>query len=137
MASQAEVAVRNGQHLAINRTMRLMPRRASLAQGSMFKDFLAALLPVATGARLVQARHGQAPAWFENVAAMRIVTLHAAHLFLQHRMVLRQGKLALDISMTSETGLRAAPWVDDKLSSGRFHVPAGWPVASFTTVVTS
>ena len=100
----------------------------------MFKHHGPGLLAVALGATFVLAGHGQATLGFEDVAAVRIVALHAIHPSFDNRMMLRQMKLAFNVQVTLETGSRILPGIDDEsgLAAG-LDVFAAGAVAGFAT----
>jgi hypothetical protein len=93
VAFQAEVRIALGEHLPIYRTMRLMTGRATLPQRFMLEHKRPGLLAMATAAIFIQARHRRPTGRFENVPAMRIVTLHTIHPPFEHGMPLRQMEL--------------------------------------------
>jgi len=130
---QAKVVVALDEHLRIHRTMRLMARRAAIAQRLMLEGMRPGLFAVALGAPLVQPRHRQPPGGFHNVKPVRIVALRAIHVPLRHRMVLRQIELRVRFQMTCETRRGIAAGIDDELPASAPHgrVPAARTVARF------
>jgi hypothetical protein len=129
VTAQAQVWIWLDQHLAIDRTVRLMTGRASFAHGLVFKDKPPRLLAMAGGALLVQPRHGKTTRGLHNVGPMRIVALNAMHLPFEHWMMLRQAELGVDIEVTGEARLRFAPRIDDEPWPAQSHMLASRPVA--------
>src|SRR5690349_19317235 len=72
------------------------------------------LLAVAARTRLIQPRHRQPAACFENVAPMGIMALGAIDLFLDQRVVLRQPKLCFHGAMAFKTRRRIFAGIDDE-----------------------
>jgi hypothetical protein len=97
--------------------MRLVARRAAFAQSFVLKDETAGLLAMATRALFVQSRHGQAARRFHDIAAMRIVALHAVHLPFANGMMLGQVEVSVNFEMTCEARLRIPARVDDEFAS--------------------
>ena len=54
---------------------------------------------------------------FEDVAAMRVMALHAIHLFLRHRVVLGKLKFRLLLAMALETSRGVFAGIDDEFAS--------------------
>jgi hypothetical protein len=117
VAFQAQVRIALDEHLAINRPVRVVAHRATFTHRFVFEHKWPRLLAMTLRAGLVQARHRQAPCPFENVAAMRIMALHAVHSIFQHRMVLRQFEFSVRLQMTLKTGIRRFPGIDDELAA--------------------
>ena len=72
--------------------MRRVADGASLAQRLVFEHKRARLLPMTLCARLVEPRHRQATRRFHDVAAVRVVALHAIHPPFNHRVMLREAE---------------------------------------------
>jgi len=83
--------------------MRRVTHRTTLPQRGVLENKRPGLLAVTLRARLVSARHRQAAGRLQNVAAMRVMTLRAAHVLFDKRMMLRQMKLCFGLAMTLET----------------------------------
>ena len=90
VTTQTEIGVALREELGVDGPVRIVTRHATLAQGGVLKDKRPRLFTVTWRAGLITARHGQAARRLHYVRAMGIVTLHAAHLLLQHRVVLWQ-----------------------------------------------
>ena len=133
VAAQTEVDVPLGQQLCVDRAVRVMAGGAALTQSGMFEDEGPRLLAVTCRTPLIESGHRQPSSRFENVTAMRIMTLRAVHFVFEQRMVLRQPEFSLDRPVTFETRLRVLPRIDDRLASTAppQHVQAGRPVAGF------
>src|ERR1700722_13126454 len=80
---------------------------------------------------LIRGGHRQSARRLHDVHPVRIVALHAVHLPLEHRMMLRKVKSRLRLDMTLETGLGVLAGIDDKLpaSAACGHVLARRAVA--------
>jgi hypothetical protein len=101
----------------------------------MLKDNGPRLLTVALSTGLIQTRHRQPASQFMDVAAMRVVALHAVHLPLQHRVVLRKLKLLLLLAMALETSRGVFAGIDDELApaAAARDVQARRPVTRLAT----
>jgi hypothetical protein len=75
---------------------------ATFAQRRVLEDKGPGLLAMALRTRFIGAGHCQATSGFENVAAMRVMALGAAHVLLDQRMMLWQMKLGLRLPVTLE-----------------------------------
>lgn len=91
---------------------------------------------VALRATLILRCHREATGRFENVAAVRIVAIHAIHVAFEDGMMLRQIKFGVDIQMTLKTGLGIFAGVDDEFrrAAGPDVFAAG-TVAGFATAL--
>jgi hypothetical protein len=74
------------------------------------------LLPMALGAALGFARHGQAARGFKNISAMRVVALNAIHPALKNGMVLGQMEFRFGLEVAPETGRGLLGRVHDKFA---------------------
>ena len=72
----------------------------------MLEDKWPGLVAMALRATFVLPRHGQPARRFHDVAAVRIMALHAVHVPFDNRMMLRQIKFGVDVEMTLKTGRR-------------------------------
>jgi hypothetical protein len=100
----------------------------------MREDKRTRLRQVALRATLILPRHGQSTRGLQNVAAMRIVTLHTIHMPLNDGVMLREGELRVRIQMTLKTRLWILSGVDDELrgtTGANVFTPGA--VAGFTT----
>jgi hypothetical protein len=102
----------------------------------MLKNKGPGLVLMALGAALVLLRHSQAASRFENVPAMRIMTVNATHVAFDDRVVLREIELALNVQMTLKTRLGVSAGIDNELSptAGTDVFTAG-TVAGFTAAL--
>ena len=80
----------------------------------MFKDERAGLIAMTLRAAFTGPRHGQAAGGFEDVAAVRIVAVHAIHPPFNDRMMLGQVKFSMRIEMALKTGGGVVARVDDE-----------------------
>lgn len=111
MAFQAKIQIALNQQLSIHRTMRIMANRAALAHSLMFEHKGPGLFAMTLRAVFVEPCHRQTArrarlgcdGRLENVAPMRIMALHAIHLPLDHRMMLRHSKFCFRLQMALET----------------------------------
>lgn len=132
MALQAGGLIAIDQHLGVDRPVRLMTRRATLADGLVLEHKRAALRGVTFPAG-VDLRDLRRPAADHSRALVRIVTVRAAHFALDHRMVGRQGEGGPFVEMALEAGFRRFPRVDDGAGGTTgFLVDAARTVAGFT-----
>ncbi len=112
--------------------MRIVADGAALAQRVVFENHRAGLLAMTLRAAFVPAGHGQSARGFEDVPAMRIVTLHTTHASLQDGMMLRQMKLTLDFDVALETSGRILARIDDEFGPATgLDVFAAGAVAGF------
>jgi len=132
VAAQAKVRVALDEHFLIDRAMRIVANDAALTHRRMFKDEWPRLVAMTLRATFILPRHGQSARRLENVAAMRVMALHAAHVAFDDRMMLRQIKLRVDVEMTLKAGSRIFARVDDEISAAAgLDVFAARPVAGF------
>jgi len=137
VTTQAEVRVALGEHLLIDRAVWVMASRAALAQGLVLEHKRARLLAMTWRATFVLPGHGQPAVRFENVAPVRIMTLHATHVSFDDRMMLRQIESGLNIQMALETGRRVIARIDDEFCvAAGFDVFAAGTVAGFASGLT-
>lgn len=114
VAFQAEVHVAFHQHLGVDRTVRRMTNGATLAQSLMFIDNGLGLFTVALGTVFIEPCHRQTAVGFHDVRAMWVVALNAVHLILNHRMMLWQVELCMDLQMTIEACRRILARIDNE-----------------------
>ena len=94
-----------------------MANSAALPHRLVFKHDRTRLLPVALGAGLILARHGQTAGGLENIGPVRVVTLGATDPILHDRMMLGQVELGMNILMTLEAGAWVLARIDDELAA--------------------
>jgi hypothetical protein len=133
MAFKAEVQITLDEQLGVDAPMRAVADRAALPQRRMLKDEGPGLFPVTLSAGFAQPCHGQPAGRFVDVAAVRVMALHAIHLLLWHWVVLGEQELRLLLAMALETGRRVLPGVDDESASpaASGNMQAGRPMARF------
>src|ERR1051325_10007818 len=81
VAFQAKVVVAFDEELPIDRAVREMATGAALATRFMFENKRAALFAMTLRASLVESRHRKSAGRLHDVMAVRIVAIHAVHLF--------------------------------------------------------
>ncbi len=114
--------------------MGIVANGASFMHGFMLKDKRPGLVLVTLLAALVLSRHRQAARRFKNVAAVRIMAVHATHMAFKDGMMLRQIEFGLDIQMALEAGVRLFAGINDEVgrATGTDMFAAG-AVAGFAT----
>jgi len=117
MAFETKVRITLDQQLPIHRAMRVVTDGAAFPQRFMFKNKWPGLFAMTLGATLVEPRHGQAARPFENVAPVRIMTVHAIHPPLDDRMMLRQAEFGMGLKMALKTGGRIFSGIDNELAA--------------------
>jgi hypothetical protein len=117
MASQAKVRVGLDEHLFVDRTVRVVTSGATFAQRFVLEHHGPGLLAVTRGASLVEPRHRQPARGFENVAAVRVVALHAVHAAFGDGMMLRQIEFSVRLQMALKTRGRVFARIDDELAA--------------------
>ena len=133
VATQTKIIVRLEEQLAVNRSVRTMADRATLAHGFVLENKCARLFPMTFCAGLIQSRHRQSSGWFHDIASMWIMALHAAHPAFHEGMVLRQVELCMHLQMAIETNCRLLAGIHDELSpAGRLHMFTRGSMARFT-----
>jgi len=129
VAAQAKIRVALDEHFIIDRTVRIVTNDAAFAHSRMFKNKRACLVTVTLRTAFILPCHGQPAGRFENITAVRVVALHAAHVAFDDRMMLRQIKFRVNIEMTLETRRRVITRVDDEIGAA-----AGFDVFAARTV---
>ena len=104
MAFQAEIGVALDEHFLVHRTMGTMANRAALTHGVVFENKRAFLGRVAFSAGFIFAFETTSAATLDGVALVRVVALGAAHFSGEHRVAVRQAKLAALVEMALKTG---------------------------------
>jgi hypothetical protein len=115
MATQAKVGVIVDQQLFVYGTVRVMANGATLPHGLVLKDDGPSLGFVTTRATFILPGHRQAARRLEDVTPVRIMTIHAIHEALNHRMMLRQIKFPLHVEMALETRGGVFPGIDNQV----------------------
>lgn len=121
VTTQAEIWIGLHEHLLIDRTMRRVTRRATLAHRFMFENHALGLLAMTRGALFIHARHRETSRRFHDFETMRVMALHAVHFAFGHGMVLRKIELRVNFEMTGKTSLRIFAWIDDELPISSAH----------------
>ena len=119
---------------------------ATLAQRFMLVDKRAALLRVTLKASLIFAQERKAAGFeflldvcrraFNRDAFMYLMTIRAAHLAFEHRMMMRQCERGANFEVTLETGFRRLSWIYDGTGApARLHMQTPGSVARFAAHV--
>lgn len=95
--------------------VRRVTRDAALAQGLVSENVRLALLAVAVGARLVQARERETVLRFVYVETVCVMALSAVEFAFEDLVVMRQPELRVRLNVAGEAGLRRLAWIDDEL----------------------
>jgi hypothetical protein len=146
VALEAEIRVALREHPLVHRAVRRMATDAAFADCFVFEHERTALGGVALEAGFVVAEQRRAaalerlgqvrPAAFDGVTPVRVVTIGATDLALEHRMMVRQLESRAYFGVALETGGRRSSRIDDLISlAAALYVKAAWPVAGFTTHV--
>jgi hypothetical protein len=136
VATEAKVWVVGDEQLFVDGTVRIMTNRAAFAECFVFKDDGPRLRLVTLRATLILPRHGQAAFRLEDVAAVRIVAIHAIHVAFHNRMMLRQIEFSLHIEMALKTGRGIFSGIDDEANSAATpDMFAAWTVTGFTAAL--
>ena len=116
MAVQTERCVARDEHSLVDRAVRRMTDDAALAQRFVFEHERPALRGVTLETGFVSAEKSEATAFerllrigstaFDGLALVRVMTITAAHLAFEHRMVMRQLELRAHIQVTLKTSFR-------------------------------
>jgi len=117
VTAQAQIGIAGDQHLFIHRTVRVVTGGAAFTHRLVFKDERPRLLAMTLRTTFILPRHGQAAGRFENVAAVRVVAGHTAHVPFDDRMVLGQVEFRLDVEMTLKAGRGVLAGVDDEFGA--------------------
>lgn len=89
VTAQTEIRIGVDQHFPVYGSMRVVANRAAFPQCLVLEHDRPRLLLMTLRTALVKPRHRQASRGFENVAAMRVMTLHAVHMAFLDRVMLR------------------------------------------------
>ncbi len=146
MAFDTKRSVALIQETLVDGAVRRMADDATLAQRFMLVDKRAALLRVTLEAGLVFAQERKTAGFeflldicrraFNRDAFVYLMTIGAAHLAFEHRMVVRQLERRAHFQMTLETSLRIFPRIDDRVRRATaFNVQTSGPVARFAAHV--
>ena len=132
MATQAKVGVAFNEHFLIDRAVWVVTNGAAFAHRLVLEYKWPRLIAMTLRATFILSRHRQSARRFENVAAVRVVAIHATHAAFDDRMMLWQTEFGVDIEMALETGCRIAARINDELrAAAGFNVLAAGTVAGF------
>ena len=144
MAFQAQHMIAFRQHPRIDRTVRSMASRASLAHRFMLEHKRAALRDVTFAASVLLGAERRA-ATDHRRSLMRIVTIGAtdssthrnrvAVSSFEHRMAVGQAELRALVEMTLETNFRRFERIDDSVARAGLRMQAARAMARFATDV--
>jgi hypothetical protein len=115
VAAQAKIGVVINEHFLVDGAVRVVADGATFVHGFVFEDERPRLVLMALRATLVLPGHCQASSRFKDIAAMRIVAVHAVHVTFNDRMMLGQIEFALHIEMTLKAGVGLFAGIDDEL----------------------
>jgi len=135
VAFEAKIRIALHQQFPVDRAVRVMAHGAALAQGLMLENHGTRLFAMALRAALIESGHGQAFPRFENVGAVWVMTLHAIHAIIDHRMTLRQIEFGAGLKMALKARGGVFAWIYDKSasSSADFDVFASRTMARLTS----
>jgi hypothetical protein len=146
MAFQAKRLVSFVQHSLINRAVRRMTDHTALTHCLVLVNKWAALGGVALEASFVSAQERKAPG-FEHLLNIgpatldcdpdvRVMAIRAAHLPLEHRVMMRQLELCTHFEVTLETSFRRLPRINDRVRrAATLDVQTARPVTRFAADV--
>ena len=125
VAFEAKIIVALHEHLVRDRAMRVVADRAAFAECFMLVNDWPGLFAMALRTCFVEARQARLGphterrpmGCFENVRAVRIVTLHAVHALLQDGVMVRQPELSVHLNVTLKAGRRFPARINDQLSA--------------------
>ena len=133
VTAQTQVGVARDEHFFVDRTVRIMAGGAAFAQRLMPEDERSRLLAMALGAAFILPGHGESARRFEDVAAVRVMALRAAHMSFDDRVMLREVEFGLNVEMALQTGGRVLAGIDDEFcAAAGLEVFAAGAVAGFT-----
>ena len=146
MAFDTKRSVALIQQALVDGAVRRMADGATLAQCLVFINERAALLRVTLEARFVSAQESKTAGFelllnicwraFNRDAFVYLMTIGAAHLAFEHRMMMRQCERCANFQVTLETSLRIFPRIDDRVRRATaFNVQTSGPVARFAAHV--
>ena len=123
MAFQTKRRVALVQQALVHRAVRRMADGATLAQRLVLVDKRAALLRVTLKASLIFAQERKTAGFeflldicrraFNRDPFVYLMTIRAAHLAFEHRMMMRQCERCANFEVTLETGFRRLSWIYD------------------------
>ena len=133
MTLQAERLIPSLQHFGIHGSVRVVTLHAALSDCFMFEYIGTALGGVALETRGVRARELGSMSE-HGVAAMRFMTVRAAHFSCEHRVTVREVEFTPLIQVTLKTTFRRLPRIDDRSRrSTALDMSATRTVASLAT----
>lgn len=133
VTTQAKIGVALDEHFPIDRAVWIMTGGAAFAQGFMLEDKGPCLFAMTLGTTFVLPGHGQSACRFKDVAAMRVMALHATHVSFDDRVMLGQVEFGLNVEMTLKAGGWVLAGIDDEFSAAAgFNVFATGAVAGLT-----
>jgi hypothetical protein len=117
MATQAEVQIRLGEHLGIDRAMRLVAGSTTFPQSLMGENHRSGLFAVALRARLVLSCQTQAAGGLEDIQPMRIMALNTIHFTLENRVPLGKVELGARFEVALQAGGGITTGIDDEFAA--------------------
>jgi len=115
VAAQAKIWIVFNEHLLVDGAVRVVANDAAFAQSFVFKNERACLGLMTLRAILVLPRHRQSAGRFENIAAVRVVAIHATHVAFNDGMMLRQTEFRMNVEVALKTGFGIFAGIDDEL----------------------
>ena len=132
VAAQAKIRVACDKHLLVDRAVGIVAGGATFAHRRMLENKRAHLVAMTLRAAFVLPRHRESVRRFQNVAAVRVMALHAIHVAFDHGMVLRQTEFRVDIEMALKAGCGVVVRIDDEFcAAAGLDVLAAGAVAGF------
>ena len=137
VAAHTKIRIAFNEHFLVDRTVRAMTDDAAFAHRRMRENEWPGLVAMTLRTAFILPRHGQSARRFENVASVWIVALHAVHVALDDRMVMRQIKFRVNVKVALKTGSGVFARVDDEIGTPRLDVFAARPVTGFAAGLAS
>jgi len=114
VAFKAQIGIPLHQHLRVDGAVRIVADGAAFAHRGVLENHGARLFPMALGAILIQARHGEPARRFHDVHPVGIVTLDATHFAFNDRVMLREMEFRPDFLVALEAAFGIFARVDNE-----------------------
>lgn len=139
VTTEAQVRVGIDEHFPIDGTVGVVADGAAFAHRLMLEHYGPGLLAMTLRAAFVVPRHRQSARGFEDVAAVRVVALHAVHMALDDRMMLRQVELRFGLGVALEARGRVLAGIHDEpaASAADFDVFAPGTMAGLAAALSA
>jgi hypothetical protein len=139
MAFEAKVRIALHKHFGVYGAVRIVADRATFSHRGVLEYEWPRLLAMTLGASLVFTRHRQPTCRFHDVHPVWIVALHAAHLALDDRVMLREVKFCPGFLVALEATFGVLAGINDEFlqtaASGHGDVFAARTVAGFAPIL--